>query len=73
MKKSSDDIWDKETLLDLVRDILNQRTQILEEFCQAYIAETGLMPSEIELCEVHRPDKITYFFRRREDVGVESD
>ncbi len=52
----------------LVKTIIDKRSEILEDFARAYVAETGLLPSEIELCEQRQPDKIVYWFRRKEAI-----
>lgn len=49
--------------------ILAKRHEILDHFAKAYIAETGLKPSEIELCTQQRTTDKTiehvFFFRRK--------
>lgn len=51
----------------LVKDVLERRASILEDFAKAFVAETGLMPSEVELCEEHRPSEIVFYFRKKTD------
>lgn len=55
-----------EEIEKIVQKIANQRSKILERFLEAYLAETGLMPSECELCEVHDGLSHRWFFRKRE-------
>lgn len=44
--------------------VLANRESILE----AFVAETGYLPSEIEQVEVHEGDTVRWFVRRREPV-----
>lgn len=39
------------TTAETVAEVMNRRQSILEQFTQAYVAETGLMPSQINLVE----------------------
>lgn len=54
---------------EAVKIILAKRQEILENFSRAYIAETGLMPSQIELCTKQVTDGTTveniFYFRRK--------
>jgi hypothetical protein len=50
----------------LIADIANRRAQILEDFTRAYLAETGLRPSECELCERRDGMTLRWYFRKRE-------
>jgi len=34
---------------DMVKHIMEKRNEILDAFCKAYLAESGLKPSKIEL------------------------
>lgn len=49
--------------------ILAKRHEILDHFAKAYIAETGLKPSEIELCTQQNVNgtmiENVFFFRRK--------
>lgn len=67
----------KETLIEnlklenLVQELIKNRDVILNDWAKAYISETGVLPSEVELVE-QRSDKIEngkietiYFFRRK--------
>lgn len=58
--------------------LTKHRDKILSDFAKAYIAETGLLPSKIELIHEIRQDKIddktkeievieTYYFREKVD------
>lgn len=51
----------------LVKDILTKRGEILEEFAEAYIAETGLKPSQIILHEQRSFDgeRISWWFEKK--------
>ena len=57
-------------LTEALAKLALERDKILEEFTKAYLAETGLKPSEIEL--VCKQDKLgmtienVYFFRKKE-------
>lgn len=65
---------------DMVQRIMAKRAEIIEEFAKAYIAETGLAPSECELVEV-QPKIVSgeaqarFFFRKRAEsfqIGVQA-
>jgi hypothetical protein len=60
-----------ESLDSILRPIRDKRTEILEAFSKAYLAETGLLPSQCELVEVRNADgwTFTWFFRKREQAG----
>lgn len=50
--------------------IIEKRNQILDHFSKAYVAETGLMPSQIELVTKQVSDGTTienvFYFRKKE-------
>lgn len=56
---------------DMVKKLMEFRAEILEDFSKAYLAETGLLPSEVELCnqQVTENQQIItkYFFRRKQN------
>ena len=63
--KECDTLTDK--LTDLVNEIANNGSKILDEFCKAYLAETGLKPSEVELIQTIGNDGIvTWKFKKLE-------
>lgn len=52
---------------ELVREVMSKRARILEDFARAYIAETGLAPSDVQMVET-RSDyggRITWHFERK--------
>ncbi len=55
---------------ELVSQIQAKRNQILEDFARAYVAETGLHPSECELCEQWQGDKMVWWFRKHQPTEV---
>lgn len=62
----------------MIKDILERRYEILDKFAEAYMAETGLKPSECELVEI-TPTIIggesKLFFRKRgeyHDIAIKS-
>lgn len=58
---------------EAVAELAKHRNKILEEFSKAYLAESGLLPSQVEL--VHKitteKDIITdiFYFRKKADYG----
>lgn len=56
---------------EAVKEIMKKRLEIIEQFTKAYIAETGIFPSQLELvCEKTTEDNViteTYYFKRRAD------
>jgi hypothetical protein len=58
---------------ELVRNIAARKAEILNDFAEAYLAETGLKPSEVELCETRGPLGFSWKFRRREESPLPSD
>jgi hypothetical protein len=63
-KQRYGDIVKKEFVEEIWREVLNQREEILK----AFIAETGLYPSECEQVEQRNPDgTITWFVRKRKE------
>ena len=60
------------TIEQMVAKLAEKRNEILENFSKAYLAETGLLPSEVELCCQELPVnngiiEHVYFFRRRNE------
>lgn len=57
----------------LMAKLNKERSTILENFTRAYLAETGLMPSQVEFVTQQMPVKNgvienVYFFRKKENV-----
>ena len=50
-----------------MRDVSEKRCQILEDFCKAYLAETGLSPSEVALVQECRGGKVVWHFEPLKD------
>lgn len=50
---------------EVVREVIGNKDKVLEDFARAYIAETGLMPSEIEMVQQDRGREFVWFFRRK--------
>lgn len=55
---------------EMVKKLQQEKHRIIEEFAKAYLAESGLLPSEVELVTQQiTTDKNTiehrYFFRRK--------
>jgi hypothetical protein len=48
----------------LMSQIMDNRNKILEDFTKAYLAETKLMPSEVQLVEVHEETRVVFKFER---------
>lgn len=58
------------TVEEATKYLTEKRLEILEQFAKAYLAETGLAPSEVELVTQQMPvidNKIetVYFFRKK--------
>jgi hypothetical protein len=49
----------------LVRDIQKNRHKILEDFSKAYLAETGLKPSQVILCESFDGSRYKWWFKKK--------
>lgn len=41
----------------IVQDLMQRRNQFKEEFCKAYLADTGLGPSDVVLCQQLRQEE----------------
>jgi hypothetical protein len=67
--KSQELIYNNIDINEMVKTLNKHRDEVLENFSKAYLAETGLMPSEVELVsQVLRNDKTietVYFFRKK--------
>lgn len=54
---------------EIAKKLVMERNKVLDDFCKAYIAETGIMPSDLELVTREESDgnrfETVYFFRRR--------
>jgi hypothetical protein len=47
----------------MVEQIAKQRAEILDNFCKAYLADTGIPISKLELVEEHKTNKYIWSFR----------
>lgn len=70
MSNLKEETIDDITIEEVVKELEKNRNKILEEFSKAYLAETGLLPSQVELVHKKLPltDGIieeTYQFRRK--------
>jgi hypothetical protein len=48
-----------------LKQIANKRNKILEQFTKAYLAETGLKPSEIMLVQSFSPTEVKWWFEKK--------
>ena len=56
----------------VIKEIGSKRAKILDDFARAYLAETGLKPSEVVLIEHQKEDKVMWFFsRKKENITFE--
>lgn len=55
----------------VVAEIMKNRQSVLEDFAKAYIADTGLKPSQIELVHKHETNENeiidTFYFKEKDD------
>lgn len=56
---------------NMVKELVQNRNKVLNEFAKAYLAETDTLPSEVELVEKRMPEKdgiieTIYYFRRKD-------
>ena len=55
---------------EMVSKLRDKKHEIIEAFAKAYLAESGLLPSEVELCcQESRKDNLiehVYFFRKKQ-------
>jgi hypothetical protein len=69
IQKVNDITYNGIDINEMVKKLSEERSKILNEFSKAYLAETGVMPSEIELvCQEKIDDKTIehiYFFRKK--------
>ena len=52
-------------LENILKEIRDNKNQILDDFAKAYLAETGLNPSEVEMVEQFDHAKMTYVYSFR--------
>jgi hypothetical protein len=56
---------------EALNEIMRKRNEILEQFCKAYLAESGLNPSEVELVHTssNQGNEVvnTFSFREKKD------
>ena len=70
-KKERNDVYTAVSVEDVVKKLAKERDKILEAFAKAYLAESGLLPSQVELVTQQLPmneQRIIeniYFFRRK--------
>ena len=69
-KKEKNDVHTAISVEDVVKKLAQERDKILEQFAKAYLAESGLLPSQVELVTQQLPiidGKIEniYFFRKK--------
>lgn len=64
------DIADKveDLMTKYANEAVHKRLAHLELLAQAFIQETGLKPSEVELVEEQTPTGIRWYYRKREGV-----
>lgn len=57
------------TLEEAMKKLQTEKHKIIEAFAKAYLAETGLMPSEVEMCHQQTTNgtviENVIFFRRK--------
>lgn len=71
------DVTDREekesqlTLTEIAQKLVKERNKVLDDFAKAYLAETKIMPSDLELVvrEERTKDVIEtiYYFRKKND------
>lgn len=70
MSKLKNEEYTNISIEEATQKLQENRDQILEEFAKAYLAETKLLPSEVELvCHQEMNGAIienVYFFRRKQ-------
>lgn len=67
-KKLADIAFQSAPLEKIAMLTIEQRRQLIADFGKAYLAETGLFPSEIVLCEKKTDKGMEWFFRRKGEV-----
>jgi len=70
MAKEKNNTYNAITVEDAIKKLAEERDNILEAFAKAYLAESGLLPSQVELVTQQMPVKDgiienKYFFRRK--------
>jgi len=62
-----EEVYNNMTEVEAVKKLAEFKTEILENFSKAYLAETGLLPSEVELhCQQLSATEHVYSFRRKD-------
>lgn len=69
-KKERNDVYTSISEEDVVKKLVEERSKILEQFAKAYLAETGLLPSTVELVTHQFPVEnniieTVYYFRKK--------
>lgn len=71
MKKERNDVYTSINEADAVKKLAEERNKILEAFGKAYLAESGLLPSQVELVSEQNISGSTieniYYFRRKSE------
>ena len=62
---------------EMVQQLLKHKAKILDDFAKAYLAESGLNPSEVVLVEQQIKDngqikEINYYFRKKDETKVQN-
>lgn len=71
MNDKKDEEYSNISIEAMVKKLSDERTKILNEFTKAYLAETGLLPSQLELVTRQMPIdngiiESVFFFRKKE-------
>jgi hypothetical protein len=71
MPNERNDVYKAMTAEDVVKKLAEERDKILEAFAKAYLAESGLLPSQVEMVTQQLPMndqniiETIYYFRRK--------
>ena len=70
MSNEKNEVFTSITTEEAVKYLADKRNEILESFTKAYLAESGLMPSQVELVTQQMPTEnniieTVYFFRKK--------
>lgn len=61
------------TVEEVARKLQEHRSEILEQFSTAYLAESGLLPSQVELVHESKIEEgvitDTFYFRRKDSAS----
>jgi len=72
MSKVKENFYENISVAEMVEELARNKTKILEDFSRAYLAEVGILPSEVELVCREMPVKDgiiehVYVFRRKNE------